>query len=670
MKGWSIMSKMMLHRWIGWGLGIVLTLSACRFSDDKPAIGESVRKTAVESRSIAITHDGAFVITANIDVPTISVVDTKSQTVTAEIPVGKEPRNIALSPDEKTAYVTAMHDNQVNIVDLQARKIVDSIAVPHQPFAVVTSPDGSRLYVTSFRGNAVYVIDTASRKVVNEVKVESDPRGLALSADGKELYISHYYDGKLTVLDTETLAVNKVIALAESPEPANHDQKVSQGLPGMVENMTFSPDGKQLWIPHILTNVDTVIQFQSTIFPAVSLIDTAKKEELTSQRKQLFKQMNIRNVQNKTEIVANPADVAFIPDGSKAFVVMSGSEDLMTFDLKKGGNATHLLRHIPGDNPRGIVLSPDGQTLYVHNALSHDLVSVATGGSDSYVKAQIVGKPLRLIAKDPLPPDVRAGKAMFFSANSSEYAAPLTGDNWMSCASCHFDGEINRLTLLTPKGPRNVPSNVLVTKTGLLRWDGSRDELADYLLTVQEEMGGMQGIDPSKPMPPEVEDMFNKIFAYLDDPDSLPVPKSPYRQANGELTPLAKEGEALFRGKAGCIACHALPHYTISDRAVDAQGKLSTAITSVLKNVGTAAKGDVASKGDARAHFSNPRDAGTFDVPTLRGVWATAPYFHDGSAATIYDVIVPKNPHVKMGNVQNLTKHEIDALVEYVLSIE
>jgi cytochrome c peroxidase len=350
---------------------------------------------------------------------------------------------------------------------------------------------------------------------------------------------------------------------------------------------------------------------------------------------------------------------------------MGGSEDLLTFDLRRGGRASQLLRRLPGANPRGIVISPDGTTLYIHNAMSHDLVFVDTGGVNPYKKAKVSGEPLALIGHDPLPPDVRAGKVLFFSANSDRFAAPITGKNWMSCASCHFDGEINGLTMLTPKGPRNVPSNVLSTKTGLMTWDGSRDDFADYLLTVQNEMGGMTQFDPTKPLPPDVQKMFDQLFAYLNYRESLPVPKSPYRLPNGELTPLARQGEALFKGKAGCITCHALPYFTDSAKAVDANGRLTVLNRSYLHDVGTGTAADVgAVQGDGRAHFRNPRRPGEFDTPTLRGVWATPPYLHDGSAATIDEVLTERNPHNRHGNVQVLTEQERKALVEYVLSLD
>ena len=58
-----------------------------------------------------------------------------------------------------------------------------------------------------------------------------------------------------------------------------------------------------------------------------------------------------------------------------------------------------------------------------------------------------------------------------------------------------------------------------------------------------------------------------------------------------------------------------------------------------------------------------------FDVPTLREVWRTSPYMHDGRAVTIYEVIKTHNPQDKRGNTSTLTDDQIRDLAEYVESL-
>ncbi|TLS37303.1 beta-propeller fold lactonase family protein [Pseudalkalibacillus caeni] len=623
-----------------------------------------VRDYSMNSNNIVINKAGDTIYTANIDVGTVTVVDRETKEVTAEIKVGDHPEQLAISPDEKFLYVTCRRDNKVDVVSLEKQKVVDSIEVGIEPYGVVTSQDGKTLYVANYRSNTVSVVDLIEEEERKTIKVGNRPRTLSITADGKKLYTPHYLSGEISVIDTKTEKVSKVIKLADSPD--QKDPKKSQGIPNTLEQFVISPDGKKAWVPHLLTNVDTPINFEETIFPAISVIDLTTDEEIVEERKELFQEINVTDKSDQTMIVSNPYDVVFSPDGNKAYTVMSGSEDLVVFDLARGGNATQIVRRIEGNNPRGAVITPDGKNLFVHNAMSHDLASVSTGGNDSYARAKMDGENLSLIEKDPLEPEVRKGKTIFYSANSDEYATEITGNNWVSCVSCHADGEMNGLTLTTPKGPRNIPSNTVTSETGLFLWDGSRDDFTDYILTVQGEMGGMTEFDAGKPLPAEVEEMYDAMFAFLSDPESFPPPQSPYREKDGSLSDSAKAGKELFEGKGNCLSCHGGKQFSDSMKAVEENGELTTDNTKYLYDIGTMNKLDKPSKGDARAANKNPRDTKHFDTPTLRGVWATAPYFHDGSAKTIEEAIE------RHGNdsVPTLTKGEMIKIAEYVRSIE
>ena len=624
---------------------------------------DTTRNYAVNSNNIVMNKEGSMIYTANIDINTVSFIDAKNQKVVAEVKVGKEPRQITLSPDEKYLYVANMHDNRIDIVSVKDEKVIESLETGIEPFGVVTSQDGKSLYVANYRSGTVSVFDLQKKKQIKEIEVGNRPRTLAITADGSKIYVPQYLNGSITVIDTGKNEVVKEIQLAESPD--KNDVKKSQGIPNSLEQFVISPDGKTAWVPHMLTNIDTPIHFEETIFPAISVIDLEHDEEMVDKRKELFEEINVSDSQNQTIIVSNPYDIVFKPDGSKAYAVMSGSEDLVVFDLNRGGNATQIVRRINGNNPRGAVVSPDGESLFVHNAMSHDL-SVLQAGGGSYSRVKAAGANIALVSNDPMDPLEREGKTIFYSANSDEYAADITGNNWMSCASCHADGDMNGLTLSTPKGPRNVPSNVLTTKTGLFMWDGSRDDFEDYLLTVQGEMGGMMKYDPGKPLPEDVAHMYDAMFAFLDNPESFPPPKSPYRSKDGELSASAIEGKKLFEGKAGCLSCHGGDNFTDSVKAVDENGELTTDNQNFLYDIGTSNTLDKESSGDARAAMKNPRNNKRFDTPTLRGVWATAPYFHDGSAKTLEEAIKRHNTK----EVDGLSRGEIAKIAEYVGSFE
>lgn len=116
----------------------------------------------------------------------------------------------------------------------------------------------------------------------------------------------------------------------------------------------------------------------------------------------------------------------------------------------------------------------------------------------------------------------------------------------------------------------------------------------------------------------------------------------------------AQRGLQLFVGQARCFFCHAGPSFTNGEfgdvgrpffTAAGADpgrwGGLQQLLASRYNRLGAFSDAGVE---DARALSTRhvlmePRHYGEFKVPTLRGLMATAPYFHDGSAATIDDVV-------------------------------
>ena len=120
---------------------------------------------------------------------------------------------------------------------------------------------------------------------------------------------------------------------------------------------------------------------------------------------------------------------------------------------------------------------------------------------------------------------------------------------------------------------------------------------------------------------------------------SLKPAPSPHL-VNGRLSDAARRGEALFRDpEVGCANCHDPPLFT------DLRSY----------NVGT--------------HNPYDKQATEFDTPTLRELWRTAPYLHDGSAPTLRDVVITRNPKDEHGKTSHLTPTQVGELVEYLQSL-
>ena len=132
----------------------------------------------------------------------------------------------------------------------------------------------------------------------------------------------------------------------------------------------------------------------------------------------------------------------------------------------------------------------------------------------------------------------------------------------------------------------------------------------------------------------------------------------------GAVSAEVKRGFTLFIGKAECTSCHRPPLFT--DGGFHNLGVGWDAVTRTFADEGRRA----VTKGTAMQD-----DPGTFKTPTLREVSRRAPYMHDGSLATLRDVVefynrggIP-NPDSDL-EPRGLTAAEIDAVVAFLKSLD
>ena len=124
----------------------------------------------------------------------------------------------------------------------------------------------------------------------------------------------------------------------------------------------------------------------------------------------------------------------------------------------------------------------------------------------------------------------------------------------------------------------------------------------------------------------EVFDLAGKALAvFVRQVATRPAPFDRWNARRGTIPEAAVRGVALFVGKARCALCHFGPNFT--DNAFH---NVSTSLPDVA--------GHRPDEGRARV-TGREEDRGKFLTPTLRQVVLTEPYFHDGSAFGILDVL-------------------------------
>jgi cytochrome c peroxidase len=219
--------------------------------------------------------------------------------------------------------------------------------------------------------------------------------------------------------------------------------------------------------------------------------------------------------------------------------------------------------------------------------------------------------------------------------------------------------------------PKNTKSLLLSDKTPPMMWLGVRDSAKTAI------RAGIEHILFSH----QPDEVANSIEEYLKS--LKPVP-SPYL-VHGRLSQGAKRGQKIFT-RAGCVDCHTPGLFTdlnshdvgtstISDRPapkLNDQAYLRPAPPNHRKFVQTGCTTchELGPASSSTSVYGVPRGSSIkFVTPTLVEVWRTAPYLHNGSAATVRDVVTTCNPHDQHGQTSDLSIQEIDDLCEYVLSL-
>jgi cytochrome c peroxidase len=142
-----------------------------------------------------------------------------------------------------------------------------------------------------------------------------------------------------------------------------------------------------------------------------------------------------------------------------------------------------------------------------------------------------------------------------------------------------------------------------------------------------------------------------------------------YNHDDSAVSAQVKQGHELFQGKANCAQCHLGNNFT--DSQFHNLGVGWTASTKTFKDEGRwGISKDLGEDG-------KPGDRGAFKTPTIREVTKHAPYMHDGSVATLREVVEfynrggEKNPWLDQKiKPLKLTEAEIDAIVALMQALE
>ena len=607
-----------------------------------------------KSGPIALSSDDTLLVVANPDSDSITFVDTGDLS-TVEVDVCDEPHNLAWTPDDAEVLVSCFGSDEVWAVDTGG-DLIASAPTGRQPFGLVSRPDGSVL-VANYGAGTVGLFD-ASLSAETTIEVQAGPRAIAISGDGTSAFVTHFLttgaSATVTRLDLSSDDVAAEIPLAEDPGPDTASS--GRGVPNLLAAVAIDPAGQTVWTGAIKANTGRG--------PALDGQDLHPRNRLRGVFAPISMAEGLENLELRID--TNDADsvsaIAFSPRGRFAYLTHQGAARLSVYDIPTAalvdtsdGTAVNIESRVDtGAAPQGIVVSSDGSVAYVANILSRS-ISVFDASDP---RAPTLRDTVQ-VTEEPLDPQVAWGKQLFFASRE-----PIHSDqNYIACASCHPDGgQDGRVWDFTQfgEGLRNTIDlrGRSGTGHGPVHWTANFDEIQDFENDIVGGFGGSGLLRSGSPHAPLDDpnagrsDALDALALYVSSLQTFP--ESPHRAADGELTAAALRGKDIFfREDTRCAECHAPPRFTDSELTDDPADF-------VRHDVGTRGPGSGSALGGELIGF---------DTPTLLGVWATAPYLHDGSASTLHDVLA-RNENDEHGVTSQLAADEIDDLVAYLLSLE
>jgi YVTN family beta-propeller protein len=85
--------------------------------------------------------------------------------------VGKNPWYIAVNAPANRIYVTCAGDNSVSVIDTRNNTLIDTIKVGSSPRGIAIDPAGKRAYVANKLDHSVSVIDLSTHTVIDTIKL-------------------------------------------------------------------------------------------------------------------------------------------------------------------------------------------------------------------------------------------------------------------------------------------------------------------------------------------------------------------------------------------------------------------------------------------------------------------------------------------------------------------
>ena len=262
---------------------------------------------------VAVSEDGKIAITTNYgakrDGTTMSVIDLEKQEEVgqATFPGLSGPHGIAMRGNQ--AFFTNEGDASLDAFNFVEQSVDLRLMIGEKrPHMLVLSKDGKSIYVSCIDSDVI-AIEEVKKKPTDWtqtiVKVGKGPEGIDLSPDGKEVWAANSGDGSVSIIDTAKKKVKQTVDVG-----TKHSNRLK-----------FTPDGTHVLISDLGSG-------------ELVVMDVASRKEV-----------------KRLKLGKSTEGILMVPDGSRAFVAVSGDDKVAVVELK---NFTVVTTFETGKDPDGM----------------------------------------------------------------------------------------------------------------------------------------------------------------------------------------------------------------------------------------------------------------------------------------------------------------------------
>jgi YVTN family beta-propeller protein len=334
---------------------------------------------ATAGLAMAQTPSPALLVLEKSD-SSLAIVDPATLKIVARVPAGPDPHEIEASPDGKFAYISNYGgldstNNTISVVDVVARKALTPISLGalRSPHGLAIA--GGKLYFTAETSKVFGRYDPASQKIDWVLGTGQDRTHMVIVSSGLDrVFTSNVTSGTISIIEQVDVPMppgpppGAPAGAGPPPGGPRKTWEVTSVPSGHgSEGFDVSPDGREIWAANAgdgtVTVIDVASKKATATFPVAVHGNRLKftpdgKRVLISGGGFFGGSLNFEVVDVATRKEIKQLDmgggsggVLIVPDGSRAFVAVSGKNKVVAVDLKTLEVSGELAT---GKNPDGL----------------------------------------------------------------------------------------------------------------------------------------------------------------------------------------------------------------------------------------------------------------------------------------------------------------------------